>query len=142
MNKEMAFKVLLAFVGLSHLVLGLVSNLAPPEMLAKIVSASYGASIEVAPQSHHVIRILGAFMIGIAVMAFLACRDPRRNQGIILGIIAVLVLRVTQRIVFAHEITGAFRISSNHLWFQVGFFLLLIAALLLLRPKPTPVARG
>jgi hypothetical protein len=72
MKRDTAFKLLLALVGISHLVLGLVANLAPPEMLANVVAEFYGANIEVTTQSHHVIRIVGAFMIGVAVMAFLA----------------------------------------------------------------------
>src|SRR3990172_10529565 len=104
MNKNIAFRVLLALVGLAHLVLGLIANLAPPELLAKVVSASYGAVIEVTPQSHHVIRILGVFMIGIGMMALWACRDPQRNQAVVLGIIAILILRVLQRVMLVQEI--------------------------------------
>jgi len=142
MNRDVAFKVLLALVALAHLVLGLIANLAPPELLAKVVSVYYGASIEVTAQSHHVIRIIGAFMIGVAVMAFLACRDPQRNQAIILGIITVLVMRVIQRIVFAQEITSAFHIPPGRVWLQVAFFLLTAIALFVLRPKAAPTARG
>ena len=142
MNKEMAFKVLLALVGLAHVVLGLIANVAPPDVLVKVVSAFYGASVEVTAQSHHVIRIIGAFMIGIAVMAFLACRDPQRNQAIILGIITVLVLRVIQRVVFAQEITSAFHISSGRVWLQVAFFLLTAIALFVLRPKAKSTQPG
>ena len=142
MNKDMAFKVLLALVAFAHLVLGLIANLASPEMLVKVMLAFYGASVEVTVQSHHVIRIIGAFMIGIAVMAFLACRDPQRNQAIVMGIITVLVLRVIQRIVFAQEITGAFHIPAGRVWLQVAFFLLTAIALFVLRPKDASAARG
>jgi hypothetical protein len=142
MSKDAAFKILLALVGLAHLVLGLLANVAPPEMLTKIVSAFYGASIDVGGQSHHLVRIVGAFMIGIAIMAFLACRDPQRNQAVILGIVAVLVLRVIQRIVFAQEITSAFQITAGRVWLQAAFFLLTAIALLALRPKAAPGVRS
>jgi|SRR5882724_6564818 len=142
MNKEIALRIVLAFVGLAHLVLGLLANLAPPELLVKIVSAFYGANIEVTAQAHHVLRILGAFMIGIGVMALLACRDPRRNQAIIMGIITVLVLRVIQRVVLAREISSTFNISPAHLWAQAAFFLIVAIALFVLRPKPTPASPG
>jgi len=120
----------------------LMANLASPEMLAKIVSTSYGATLDVAAQSHHVVRIVGAFMIGIAVMAFVACRDPQRNQAVILGIITVLTLRVMQRIVFAQEITSAFHIPPGRLWVQIAFFLLVAIGLFVLRPKTASGARG
>ena len=142
MNRDTALKVLLALVGLAHLMLGLIANVAPPETLVKVASVFYGATVEVTSQSHHVIRIVGAFMIGVAVMAFLACRDPQHNQAIILGIITVLVLRVIQRIVFAQEITGAFQVPTARVWLQVAFFLLTAIALFVLRPKPVSDARG
>lgn len=140
MNKDTAFKIVLALVGLAHLVLGLIANLAPPEMLVKVVSAFYGATVEVTAQSHHVIRIVGAFMLGVAAMAFLACRDPLRNQAVITGIIIVLLLRVLQRIVFAGEISSAFNIPSARIWVQAAFFLITAIALLVLRPKASPAA--
>jgi hypothetical protein len=136
MTKETALRIMLALVGLAHLVLGLIANLAPPETLVKIVSESYGATLEVTPQAHHVVRILGVFMIGIGVMAGLACRDPQRNQAIIMGIITVLVLRVIQRVVLAQEISSTFHISSSRLWGQAVFFLIVAVALFVLRSKP------
>jgi hypothetical protein len=142
MNRDTALKLLLALVGLAHLVLGLIANVAPPDLLVKVASVFYGATVEVTGQSHHVIRIVGAFMIGVAVMAFLACRDPQHNQAIVLGIITVLVLRVIQRIVFAQEITGAFQVPAARVWLQVAFFLLTAIALFVLRPKPVSNARG
>lgn len=135
MNRDTALKVLLALVGLAHLMLGLIANVAPPETLVKVASVFYGATVDVTSQSHHVIRIVGAFMIGVAVMAFLACRDPQHNQAIILGIITVLVLRVIQRIVFAQEISSAFHIPPGRLWVQIAFFLLVAIGLFVLRPK-------
>jgi len=140
MNRNTAFRVLLALVGITHLVLGLIANLAQPEMLVKVVSAFYGATVEVTAQSHHVIRIVGAFMIGIAAMAFLACRDPLRNQAVTTGIIIVLLLRVLQRIVFAGEISSAFNLPSARIWLQIAFFLITAIALLVLRPKAAPTA--
>jgi hypothetical protein len=142
MNKDTAFRVLLALVGLSHLVLGLLANVASPEILVKVTSAFYGATMDVTGQSHHMIRITGAFMIGIAVMAFLACRDPQRNQAVIPGIITVLVLRVIQRVVFAQEISGVFGVAAGRIWFQVAFFLIIAIALLVLRPKAASAERG
>ena len=112
MNKETALRLVLALVGLSHLVLGLIANVAPADLLTKIVSGFYGASLQITPQLHHVIRILGVFMIGIGMMAMWACRDPQRNQVVIIGIIAILVLRVLQRLLLTQEITSSFNLSS------------------------------
>ena len=142
MMKDAALRIVLLLVGLAHLVLGLIANLASPETVAKVVSQSYGATIEVTAQAHHVLRILGVFMIGIGVMAGLACRDPRRNQAVIMGIITVLILRVVQRVLLAQEIASTFHISPARLWSQAAFFLLIAIILFVLRPKTSPASPG
>ena len=135
MNKKLALQILLLLVGIAHLALGLLANLAPPGMLVNVAAQSYGAAIEVTPQLHHVIRILGAFMLGVGGLALVAGRDPGRHRAIILGIGLILVLRVIQRVAAMHEVTAAFGISSARIWVQAGFFLAIAAALLVLRPK-------
>jgi uncharacterized protein DUF4345 len=140
MTKGNAFRVLLALVGLAHLALGLTANLAPPETLARVVSDSYGATLEVTPQMQHVLRILGVFMIGIGMMALWACGNPQRHPTVVLGIVAILLLRVLQRVMLAKEIETAFNISPARLWVQAGFFLIIAVALFLLRPRANTAA--
>jgi hypothetical protein len=138
MTKGIAFRAVLMLVGLAHLILGLAANVAPPETLTKIVAEFYGATLDVTPQVHHVLRILGVFMIGIGMMAIWACANPQRHQAVVFGIIAILILRVLQRIAFAQEISKAFGVSPVRLWVQVAFFLITAIALFALRPKATP----
>jgi hypothetical protein len=135
MRKAIAFRVMLALVGVAHLSWGVAANLGPPETLTKIVTQVYGASLDLTPQVHHVLRILGAFMIGIGLMALWACVNPQRHQAVVFGIIVILILRVVQRIVFAREISKAFDISPTRLWLQVAFFAITALALFALRPK-------
>jgi hypothetical protein len=137
MNKKLALQILLLLVGIAHLALGLLANLAPPEMLVKVAALSYGATFEVTPQLHHVIRILGAFMLGVGGLALVAGRDPQRHRTIILGIGVILVLRVVQRVAAMHEVTAAFAIAPNQVWVQAGFFLAIALALFVLTPKAT-----
>lgn len=136
MNKTTALRILLALVGLAHLILGLIACVAPPEILTKAVVLSYGAAIEVTPQLRHVVSILGVFMIGVGIMACLACRDPLRSSGIIIGIIVILGLRVIQRVLLTQEITQAFNVSAARLWMQAAFFLIVAVGLFVLRPRP------
>jgi hypothetical protein len=89
----------------------------------------------VTPQLHHVIRIVGAFMVAIAVMAGLAVRDPVRNRAIVDGIGILQLLRAGQRVVFAAQIQDAFAMPSGRLSLQSAFFGALGLALLLLRPR-------
>lgn len=131
-----ALKVLLAYVCLSHLILGGLGLFFPPDPIAsRIIKAIYGATVVLTPQLIHVIRILGAFMIAIGFLAGLAFMNPSRNRSIIWGIILVLILRVSQRFIFAAEIQEAFGVTTGRLVGQSVFFLAIALGLFLLLPK-------
>jgi hypothetical protein len=90
----------------------------------------------------HSVRIIGAFMLAIGVMAGFALRDPARNRAIIDGIGILQLLRVAQRVVFAAQVQETFGVSPGRLALQSVFFLALGLALLLLRPPARPGARA
>ncbi len=136
MNTLTALKVLLAMAALFHLIVGLLATIVPPGDFADtIISASYGASIEITPITHHVIRILGAFMIFVGVMAVFAFLGPQRNRSVIYALMLLFIVRVLQRIIFAEEIKEHFDISNARLISQSIFFVALAVALFFLRPK-------
>jgi hypothetical protein len=85
MNRTLVLKIVLAVVCVSHLVLGSV-----PQLSAGLVETTgrlaYGATVDLTPQLHHVLRMLGAFMLGIGVLAAFAWKDPVQNRRIIHGI--------------------------------------------------------
>lgn len=135
MNRQFALRVVLALVCISHLVLGAIGYFASPGPVTKTLAAFYGASVTLTPQSLHLIRILGAFMIAIGVLAGFAFRHPRANRTVIYGVIVLLLLRVSQRLLFAREIHASFNVSYGQLWTQSIFFFALAVALFLLRPR-------
>ena len=134
MARTLALKILLGVVCASYLVLGSV-----PQLSAGLVETTgrlaYGATVELTPQLHHVLRMLGAFMIGIGVLAAFAWREPVQNRRIIQGIAVILILRASQRVVFGQSIHQAFDISYPQLWTQSLFFFSLGVALLWLTPR-------
>jgi hypothetical protein len=135
MTAHAVLRALLVLVALSHAVLGLLACLAGASTVQGLVTDLYGATLTVTPQLHHVIRIVGAFMVAIAVMAGLAVRDPVRNRAIVDGIGILQLLRAGQRVVFAAQIQDAFAMPSGRLSLQSAFFGALGLALLLLRPR-------
>lgn len=137
MNTLAILRVILVVVCASHLVLGSVAFVAIPEVVTSFAAASYGATITLTPPLQHAVRIVGAFMLAIGVMAFFAVRNPVRNRAIVDGIGILQLLRVSQRIVFATQVQEAFAVPSGRLWAQSAFFLALGLALLLLRPRAT-----
>lgn len=136
MSKNSWLKAVLALVCVSHLVLGSIAFFSNPDILSKAALSFYGAVVTITPQFQHVTRILGAFMIAIGVLAAQAFLNPTKNGAIIWGVIVLLLLRVSQRFIFAAEIHEHFSISYGKLWLQSGFFLSLVIALFVLRPKP------
>ncbi len=136
MNRMNALKALLAMAALFHLSVGLAAIVVPPGDYADwVMSVAYGASVDITPVTHHVIRIVGAFMIFVGVMAVVAFLDPRRNRAVIYALVLLFLLRAVQRLIFAEEIQENFHISTARLVSQTIFFAALAAALFVVRPK-------
>lgn len=135
MKKESAIKTLLAIVAASHLIIGVIGYFAPPEIAASLLEMIYKANVNVTPEIQHVIRITGAYMCAIGVMSIFAFLNPEKNRAIIHGIVVLLVLRVSQRFVFADQIQEAFGIPYGHLIGQSVFYLGLAALLFFFCPK-------
>jgi hypothetical protein len=129
-------RAVLVLVAAAHLFLGAVAFAAVPEMITRWAAIAYGATITLTPPLQHAVRILGAFMIAVGVMAAFALRDPVRNRAIVDGIAILQLLRVTQRVLFSTQIQETFAVPSGRLLLQSAFFLALGLVLLLLRPAP------
>ena len=136
MNTLNALKVLLAMVAVFHIVIGLAAIFVPPgDFAGAIISSTYGASFDIGPVTHHIVRILGAFMIFVGVMAVFAFLEPERNKPVVYALIILFLIRVRQRIIFADELGEHFDISTVRLVTQSIFFVALAATLFYLRPK-------
>ena len=127
-------RAVLVIVTLSHLVLGAIAFVAIPHVVTSLAASAYGATVTLTPELQHAVRIVGAFMLAIGIMAFFALRDPVRNRAIIDSIGILQLLRVSQRVFFATQVQEAFGIAPGRLWAQTAFFLALGVVLLLLRP--------
>jgi hypothetical protein len=135
MTARTFLRLLLVLVAVAHVVLGVLACAARAGTVTSLVADLYGVTLTLTPQLHHVIRILGAFMVAVGVMAALAIRDPVRNRAIVDGLGILQVLRAVQRVVFASQIQEAFGMAPGRLMLQAAFFLLLGLVLLLIRPK-------
>jgi hypothetical protein len=133
-------RALLVLVCVSHLLLGLVA-FSSPEASTRAAALFYGARVEASPVSAHLIRIIGAYMLAVGLMAAMAARDPARNRTLVLGVCALLTLRVIQRLVHAEEVHRAFEVSYPRIYAQSAFFALLAAALAYWRPSGDKPAR-
>ena len=142
MKRLLVLRAILVLVCVSHLVLGGIAYISVSAQVTKTIAAFYGASVTVTPQLQHVVRIVGAFMVAIGVFRAFALHDPYKNRAIIDGIIVLLLLRVSQRVIFGNEVHKAFGLSYRHLWTQTVFFFILALVLFLLRPKADILTRA
>ena len=139
MNKLTALRAVLLLVALPHLALGALAFAGLPGPTADWVGTLYGArDLEIVPSTRHLIRMLGAFMPAVGVMTLFAWRDPAGNRPIILGVCVLLVLRVSQRFLFAGEIHATFGVTTGKLVAQSLFYLAIAAALFVLLPRSEP----
>jgi hypothetical protein len=143
MTRLQGIRIVLVIICLSHVVLGGLAFLGLPGRVAEAVAASYGATLsraEITGELQHVIRMLGAYMLAVAVLAGYAIADPVRNRFAIDVIVVLFLERVLQRVIFAEEVRSAFEVSAGRLWLQTAFFLAFPVLLLLLRPRATSTA--
>jgi hypothetical protein len=140
MTAHTILRAILVIVAVSHVVLGLLACIVGPATIVSLVTRLYGATITVTPQLHHVIRILGAFMIAIGIMSAFAIGDPERNRAIVDGLGILQILRAAQRVIFASQIQEVFGMPSGRLMLQSAFFFVLGVLLLLLWPHAARVA--
>ena len=127
-------KALLWLVCGSHLALGLAGVLSP-DLAVGAARALYGAHVEATPVNVHLLRIIGAYMITIGLMAGIAAREPQRHRPVIMAIAVLLFIRVVQRVTHSGEIQLTFGVSEMRIWLQSAYFAALAGALLFLMPK-------
>ncbi|TVR56186.1 MAG: hypothetical protein EA421_04205 [Gemmatimonadales bacterium] len=128
-----ALKGLLWFVALSHVTIGL--GIMVSTGFQEIMGDMYGASVTWTPELHYLLKPLGVFMLGLGVLGVVAARDPLRHRAVIFTFVAVLLLRVAQRVVHREEIRGAFELETSRMAVNGTFFAVLAVALVVLTLK-------
>ena len=91
----------------------------------------------------YIVRMLGCYLIAIAVMPGIAARNPAENRAIIVGNAIWLVLRGIQRITYVERFHRDWGISYGFLWAGVAVVFLiaiLLLSLIPMRSKATAAA--
>jgi hypothetical protein len=126
------------FVAAYHLFVGLSLNFSPA--FTRLIARAYGATLDWTAQPVYILKMLGAFMIALGILAALSARDPVRHSIVPLGFIILFGLRALQRLIFMHEIGAAFGISSPRLVVQFVVMAGLAVALFVVRRRAMTVA--
>ncbi len=132
--KLFAFRIVLGIVIFGYITIGIAAIIGGDTAL-NTINTFYGASINLTPQVTHIIRILGAFMIGVGIIGIFAWNNPIKNKAITNGIIILLLIRVAEKLIYFNDIQQAFNVSSFRLISGAILFFLLALLLYLFKPK-------
>ncbi|MBI4496918.1 MAG: hypothetical protein HY689_03335 [Chloroflexi bacterium] len=125
-------RLLLAVVCAGHAVTGFAALLSGKPAL-RFGAAFYGARFEPSSQFLYIIRPLGAFMLGLAYLHYLAFLNPWQYRRVIDATLLVFALRQFQRIAFRRDAYAAFGIPPRRHWTLTLSLQVLAAALFLAR---------
>ena len=73
--------------------------------------------------------MMGCYLIAFALMMALVSRDPVKHRSLLLVAMALIALRLGQRLYFADKVMDVFRVPESRYWMSCGFVLLLLLAL-------------
>jgi hypothetical protein len=134
MNRHTGIKVLAAFMGVYHILMGAI-GIASGSMAAWGARVLWHANVMVDPQFTYLAKFLGAYVVAFGIMMLLIAKDPVRYGALVYPAVAVAIIRIGERLVFAGELKAAFGIGMDR---TIGTIIVvggLNLALLLLKPR-------
>jgi hypothetical protein len=112
MTKHTAIKWLAGFMGVYHLVMGLL-GVWSGEMAARGAYVLWHAQVNVDPQFSYLAKFLGAYVIAFGAMLLMVAKDPVRYGPLVYVAALLGALRIAERLVFAGELERAFGIGLD-----------------------------
>jgi hypothetical protein len=141
MNRHTGIKILAAFMGVYHILMGAI-GIASGSMAAWGARVLWHASVMVDPQFTYLAKFLGAYVVAFGIMMLFIAKDPVRYGALVYPAVAVAIIRIAERLVFAGELKATFGIGMDR---TIGTIIVvggLNLALLLLKPRASGVAEG
>jgi hypothetical protein len=129
-------KVLAGFIGIYHILLGLIGSVSG-ELGAQAARAIFDARVDLTPQFSYLVKYLGAYTIAFGVMMLLVAWNPVKYKLFIYVGILLIAIRITQRLIFASQLESAFGISQGRNLLNTAIIALLALGLYLFRPRET-----
>ena len=134
MNTYKPFKTLAAFMGIYHLMIGIL-GITSGEMAARVGAAVYGASVTVTPLFSYMAKYLAAYVIAFGVMMLFLASNPVKYRKLVYVAVILAVIRILSRLIFASELQAAFGIGKNRSLMTIAAVAILNLGLFLLVPK-------
>lgn len=137
MSREKLLTIVAWFIGLYHMLLGLLGLFGTQSLLAPIIKMVYGVSPVFDNQFLYVVKFLGAYFIAFAVCMIVLAMNPVRYRQLIWVGVVLFSIRVFSRIVFFSLLRSAFPgITWGRNLVVLIPVTILAVLLIVLRPKP------
>jgi len=134
MNTYKPFKALAGFMGIYHLLIGIL-GLVSGEVAARVGAAVYGAHVEVTPLFSYMAKYLAAYVIAFGVMMLFLASDPVKYRKLVSVAVILAAVRILSRLVFSSELQAAFGIGMNRSLMTIAAVAILNLGLIVLMPK-------
>ncbi len=134
MQSLQPIKYLAGFMGIYHLAMGIFGTLSAT-WAAKVGGILFGAQVALTPQFAYLSKYLSAYVIAFGLMMLLVAKDPVRYGKLIYVAIALIVIRVLQRFIFADQLQAAFGIGVDRSFINALIVALLALGLYHFRPR-------
>jgi hypothetical protein len=134
MNQHKGIKVLAGFMGIYHILMGLL-GIVSGSTAAWGAHVLWHANVVVDAQFSYLAKFLGAYVVAFGVMMLFIAKDPVRYGSLVYAAIVVAALRIAERLIFAGELKSAFGIGMDRTIVTIIVVGALNLGLLLLKPR-------
>lgn len=134
MTNHMPIRVLAGFMGVYHLLMGLM-GIWSGGTAARAAHVLWNAQVTVDPQFSYLAKFLGAYVIAFGAMLLAIAKDPVRYGPLVYVAALLGAIRIAERLVFANELKEAFGIGLDRTIVTAVIVLALNAGLIILKPR-------
>ena len=135
------FRIVIGYASIYHILLGLLGTFAGPSIVVGLSSTIFGISPTPDDQFLVTGRFAAAYMLAFGMMLGLLAIDPRKYSMLVWPGVVLFALRIFDRLVYAGQLERAFGTTLGRSLITVAMAVIIIAALVVLRPTGEPSVR-
>jgi hypothetical protein len=137
-NTHGVLKAVLWVIAVYHLAFGAVLLTGfNAENLARSV---LGATVEISDQVSYMFKPLGIYTIAFGALALLTALDPTRHRPMLIGIMALYILRLLNHLLQMNTLHEVFKVPDSTSYRSIGILAVIIILLAVFWPRRDPSA--
>lgn len=129
------FRGIAGYMSFYHLIFSLLVIFFGEWGMATTSKILYGADVVITPQTLYFSKFIAAYGIAFGVMMLLLALQPERYRNIVWAAVALVVVRVFERIFFYDLLNEAFGITMSSNIITITIISIFAGALVLFMPK-------